>query len=85
MKMKKSGLTDIFTVHPKFFMSQKSVSNDDMQQLYIQWPAHEISKYTSNESTAGSARFQKLTTAKTSCTHNAFRNEDNFRKKITSL
>ena len=38
----------------------------------------------SNESIAGSAYFHKLTTAKTTCTHNVFGNEENFRK-ITSL
>ena len=48
-----------------------------MQQFYI----HEILEYKSNESTAVSAYFHKLTTAKTTCTHNVFGNEENFRKK----
>ena len=88
MKTKKSGadralLMGIFTVHLKVFLYiTKSVPNDHMQHFY--WLAQEILKYKSNESTAGSAYFHKLTTAKTTCAHYAFGNEENFRK-ITSL
>ena len=85
MKTKKSGtdqvlLMGIFTVH---LISQKCVFNDDMQQFYIHWPAHELLKCKSKESTAGSAHFHKLTTAKTTCTHNVFGNEERFRKIIS--
>ena len=82
MKTKKSGadlalLMGIFTVH---LISQKSVFNDDMQQFYIHWPAHELLKYKSKESTAGSAHFHKPTTAKTTCTHNVYGNEKKSEK-----